>query len=65
MGIKDQFSKYRKQIRLFWIVFAGGIGAFALFILLLSWGVFGALPGFDELENPQNSLATQLISSDG
>ena len=65
MSIKDQFSKYKRQIRLFWIVFAGGIGALALFILLLSLGMFGALPGFEELENPQNSLATQLISSDG
>lgn len=33
--------------------------------MLTSWGVFGALPTFEELENPQKNLATEVISSDG
>ena len=36
-----------------------------LLFLLASWGVFGALPTFEELENPENNLATEIISSDG
>jgi penicillin-binding protein 1A len=63
--MREQFRKYARYIRWIWIALLGGIGLFAVFILLLSWGVFGELPGFEELENPQNSLATQIISSDG
>ena len=38
-----------------------------LFILinLTSIGFFGSLPTFDQLENPKNNLATEIISEDG
>ena len=56
------FSKY---IRWFWVLFSGGILAIILVFLLASWGVFGAMPTFEDLENPKNNLASQIISSDG
>ena len=28
-------------------------------------GVFGDLPTFNQLENPKNNLATEIISEDG
>jgi len=54
-----------KYIKGFWIVFASCIFFVVLLFLLASWGVFGEMPSFKELENPQNDLATQIISSDG
>ncbi|WHT40691.1 PBP1A family penicillin-binding protein [Myroides sp. mNGS23_01] len=43
-----------------------GLGvAVVLFFLCASWGVFGAMPTFDELENPSSNVATEIISSDG
>ncbi|WP_378180607.1 penicillin-binding protein 1A [Aquimarina sp. SS2-1] len=54
-----------KYIKWFWITFAIGVLMVILLFLLASWGTFGEMPGFDELENPQNDLATQIISSDG
>ncbi|WP_298314482.1 transglycosylase domain-containing protein [uncultured Aquimarina sp.] len=54
-----------KYIKWFWITFASGIFLVILIFLFASWGYFGEMPGFDELENPQNDLATQIISSDG
>ncbi|MFD2563727.1 penicillin-binding protein 1A [Aquimarina rubra] len=54
-----------KYIKWFWITFASGVLLVILLFLLASWGTFGEMPGFDELENPQNDLATQIISSDG
>ena len=54
-----------KYIKWFWITFAAGIFFVGLLFLLASWGAFGEMPGFDDLENPQNDLATQIISSDG
>ncbi len=54
-----------KFIKAFWIAFGTGILLVVLLFLLASWGAFGEMPTFEELENPQNDLATQIISSDG
>ncbi|HET8963663.1 MAG TPA: transglycosylase domain-containing protein, partial [Chitinophagales bacterium] len=65
MTLKEQYFIYRKYILRFWLILFCGIGLIALFIFLISLGIFGELPGFEELENPQSNLATQIISSDG
>lgn len=65
MSLKEQYRSYGKYNTWFWRIFVGGILLTACFICLLSWGVFGKLPSFDQLENPQSSLATQILSSDG
>ena len=52
-------------IKWFWILFATIVLSIVFLFLLASWGVFAEMPTFDELENPQNDLATQIISSDG
>ncbi|MEN8790539.1 MAG: transglycosylase domain-containing protein [Flavobacteriaceae bacterium] len=52
-------------IKGFWILFGAGILAVLLLFLLASWGVFGEMPTFERLENPQTNLATEIISSDG
>ena len=57
-----QFSKY---IKWFWMSIFGGTIVIILIFLLASWGVFGTLPSFEELENPENNLATEVISIDG
>jgi len=51
-------------ISLWLIVISPFIGLFLL-VNLTSIGVFGDLPTFDQLENPKNSLATEIISEDG
>ncbi len=56
------FSKY---IKWFWKIVLGGFLFVCLLFLLASWGAFGTLPTFEELENPKNNLATEIISSDG
>ncbi len=52
-------------IKAFWITFASGVLLVGLLFLFASWGLYGEMPKFEELENPQNDLATQIISSDG
>lgn len=49
----------------FWRYFAFGISGMILFFLLASVGFFGKMPSFDDLENPDSNLATQILSSDG
>ncbi|WP_299217347.1 transglycosylase domain-containing protein [uncultured Dokdonia sp.] len=58
-------NNFTKFIKWFWALFAGGILAMVLLFLLASWNVFGKLPTFEELENPESNLATKIISADG
>ena len=59
--VKD-IKYYQKK---FWKVFFYGFGGIFLFFLFASWGLFGAMPSFEDLENPESNLATEIISSDG
>ena len=56
------FSKY---IKWFWAIILGGTAAIILLFLFASWGFYGTLPTFEELENPEHNLATEVISIDG
>ena len=58
----------QKIIKLIWITFGAGLIGFILFAWAVSGnflGLFGELPDFKELENPQSELASELYSSDG
>lgn len=54
-----------KYIKIFWGIFGGGLLVVVLLFLFASWGLFGPLPTFEELENPESNLATEILSSDG
>ena len=53
---------YQKK---FWKGFFIGLGSIGLFFLFASWGLFGSMPSFEDLENPDSNLATEVISADG
>ncbi|ESU24242.1 Penicillin-binding protein 1A [Flavobacterium enshiense DK69] len=59
---KEDLSPYVKK---FWKLFFYCFGGVILFFLFASWGLFGSMPSFDELENPNSNVATEIISSDG
>jgi penicillin-binding protein 1A len=59
----DQDIAYYKNK--FWKIFFYGLGGLLLFFLFASWGIFGSMPSFEDLENPDSNLATEIISSDG
>mgnify|MGYP002624524877 FL=1 len=52
-------------IRNLWIAFGGLLVLIVLFFFCVAKGIFGTMPSFDELENPQTNLATEIISADG
>ncbi|WP_025124360.1 transglycosylase domain-containing protein [Myroides odoratimimus] len=62
---KKQPKSLRGYLKAFWILFLGMVAAVIFFFLCASWGVFGPMPTFDELENPASNVATEIISSDG
>ncbi len=59
--VKD-IKYYQKK---FWRVFFYTLGGIFLFFLFAAWGLFGKMPSFEDLENPNSNLATEIISSDG
>ncbi|MDI9308791.1 MAG: PBP1A family penicillin-binding protein [Limnohabitans sp.] len=59
---KPDYSPYVKK---FWKYFLYTFGGVLLFFLFTSWGIFGSMPSFEELENPESNLATEIISADG
>lgn len=62
---KEKTTDFKIYIKWFWGIIIGGFVFVLLLFLLASWGAFGPLPTFEELENPENNLATEIISSDG
>jgi penicillin-binding protein 1A len=61
-NLEKDINYYKNK---FWKVFFYGLGGIAVFFLFASWGLFGSMPSFEDLENPDSNLATEIISSDG
>ena len=57
--------KKRRLIKIYWILLLSGIISFFSLFILTGNGYFGEMPEFEQLENPNTNLATQIISSDG
>jgi len=65
-GNKNKMDNdFKHYTRMFWKFFFYGLGGIVLFFLFASWGIFGSMPSFEDLENPDSNLATEIISSDG
>ena len=62
---KEKPNNFKKYLLYFWSVFVLGILAVVFIFLLAGWGAFGEMPTFEELENPETNLATEVISADG
>ena len=55
----------KKAVRIFWRIFFGGFAAFILVIVLANFGVFGAMPSINELQNPSILQASEVYAEDG
>ncbi len=53
----------KKCVKWFWIIVSAPIAL--IFILLLLVWAFADIPSFEELENPDSKLATEVIADDG
>ena len=65
MAQKSQKSGVSGYTKWIWRLFLGGLVFLFILFLLAALDVFGKLPTFEELENPENNLATEVISIDG
>ena len=53
---------YKKK---FWKIYFYTLGGIFLFFMFASWGLLGSMPSFEDLENPDSNLATEIIATDG
>ena len=53
----------KKIVKWFWILFSVPV-TLVIALILLVWA-FADIPSFEELENPESNLATQVIAEDG
>ena len=58
-------NKTRKITKVLWVLFFSGVGLSLLLFFLISLEVFGTMPSFEELENPETNLATEIYTDDG
>ena len=64
MAKEKEKPKFIKLILWMWAIFLGGISLLVLFFWALSNGLIWTLPSFEELENPNSILATEIYTSD-
>ena len=58
-------STAKKYIRVFWGIYAFGVVAIFLMFFMIAGGLLGFMPTFDDLENPESLLASEVVSADG
>ncbi|MFV0506943.1 MAG: transglycosylase domain-containing protein [Bacteroidales bacterium] len=64
--IKNKLSKeYRRYIIKSWTIYFSILLSIGLFFILISIGALGFIPTFEELENPESVIASEVISEDG
>jgi penicillin-binding protein 1A len=63
--MNKDISVYKKYIRIFWYVYAMGVVAVFVMFFMIAQGWLGFMPSFEDLENPESLLASEVVSSDG
>ncbi|MCF8308456.1 MAG: transglycosylase domain-containing protein, partial [Bacteroidales bacterium] len=56
--------RFRKYVLGFWGIIVALFLGVTLFFAGISWGWFGDMPTFEELENPKSNLASEIYSAD-
>src|ERR1700759_5141488 len=64
MIIKLSPEDIRRYNWYIWKTVIGFVSIFILLLLLTSFGLFGQLPSYRDLENPKSNQASEVLSSD-
>jgi penicillin-binding protein 1A len=62
---KTSVTTNKGAVGTFWIIYFSGLAITLLLFFAIGAGWLGKMPSFEELENPQTNLASEIISSDG
>ncbi|MFI3268058.1 MAG: transglycosylase domain-containing protein [Rikenellaceae bacterium] len=55
----------KRFLWIFWCVLLTPVLSLAILLTIIASGGFGALPTFEELENPKSNISTEIISEEG
>jgi len=58
-------GKTTKFLIILWSLYAIPLVLFIVIMFLIGHGKLGFMPDFDQLENPQTNLASEIITEDG
>jgi penicillin-binding protein 1A len=62
MSLKS--NKNTRYLRILWALFVFPILVVVILFILISQGKLGYMPSFEDLENPQNNLASEVYTED-
>lgn len=62
---KKQPGNFSKYIRIFWLLVIAPLVLLVSIVAATAYGFFGELPSFEDLENPNSALASEVFSADG
>ncbi len=65
MAKKKETELFRKYTRYFWLFILLPFIIIYFLLMTISWGLWGFMPSFEELENPKSNLASEIYSADG
>jgi penicillin-binding protein 1A len=63
-----EHNRFRKVVKAIWILFFVVLTTMPLYVYIVSidlFGLFGPMPGYTAIENPENDFSSELISADG
>ncbi len=60
----SESNRKKLYLRIFWAIVIVPVVFIVLIFVLISSGVFGELPTFKKLENPENNLASEIYTAD-
>jgi penicillin-binding protein 1A len=63
--MNKDISVYKRYIRIFWYVYVTGVVSVFLLFFMIAQGWLGFMPSFEDLENPESLLASEVVSADG
>lgn len=62
--MERDITVYKKYTRIFWYVYGIGVVAVFLLFFMIAKGWLGFMPTFEDLENPESLLASEVVSAD-
>jgi penicillin-binding protein 1A len=62
---KKKQGRYGIYIKIFWLLVIAPLVLLFVFVATVATGYFGELPTFEDLENPNSALASEVYSADG
>jgi penicillin-binding protein 1A len=62
--MERDINVFKRYIRIFWVIYASGVVAVMLLFFAIAEGWLGFMPTFEDLENPESLLASEIVSAD-